>query len=763
MKKKLGALLIVQVLILLGLGIFVWQKDRVSLNTPLDAWQSEQVNYNAEEKNWYMDSNSGSRVTMLYGPYEELKKGSYTVTVDYETDTTGNVCTFDANPKSNAWVDVSAILKFSDVSLDNGFRTTQIDIEAKEDVKNFEVKIDYGGSGYLKISNITIQENANRDVRHLTCLVFFVLLLDCFYIFRKNIKKHQKELVLLLGLTCIASLPMMMANYYDGHDLQFHLLRIEGIMEELKLGHFPAKMHSISCSGYGYPVSIFYGDVLLYIAALLRMLGFSVLCTYKIYMFLINLATVCVTYWCLQKIFQRHMIAMTGTMAYTLASYRLVDLYVRAAVGEYTAMLAFPIIALAMYQIYTAEEKEWKSYRKNALLLAIGMTGLITSHILSTEMVTLCLVVIALVLIKKTVRKNTMKVLGLAVVETLLLNVWFLVPFLDYYKNADVQISSQMSDSVAQIQQNGVYLGQLFAFFQSPRGFSVEQVCERPQFTPGIILMGTLLVALYFLFTGKRNKKCLFYTVSSVLALFMATNLFPWNAFAVNIPGFRFLASVQFPWRYLGIAIVFLTLLLGEILVWVQKEYAVDLKRICSGIMLIGVFMMCIMTSQLFDSGKSTGTVDGGDIRTYSGASVNKNFVGVEYMRGGSGRSTSDLTGNYYTESLDEMTETSREGNTIRLHCEVSAQNEGTVEVPLFNYPGYHVRDDKGKEYDITDGTNNVIRFSLPAGFSGDVTIAFEEPMSWRLAEWISLLTLAALICVCIVKRKKERNVSMSE
>lgn len=760
MKKKLGVIFIIQILVLLGIGIFVQQKDRVSLDTPLDTWQSGQVSYNAEEKNWYMDSNSGSKENMLYGPYVELKKGSYTVTIDYETDTAGNVCTFDANPKTDSYAEASSLLKYSDVSLDNAQRTQQIEMETKEAVKDFEVKIDYCGSGYLKISNITIRENSNRDVRHLTCLVFVVLLLDGLYLFRKNVKEHKKELILLLGMACIGSLPIMMVNYYDGHDLQFHLLRIEGIVQELKLGHFPARMHSVGCSGYGYPVSIFYCDLLLYIAAILRLLGFSVLCTYKIYVFLINLATVCVAYWCLRRIFERRAIAMTGAMAYTFASYRLIDLYVRASVGEYTAMLAFPIVALAIYQIYTAKEEEWKSYRKNALLLAIGMTGLITSHVLSTEMVGLYLVVIALVLIKKTVRKNTLKVLGMAAVETVLLNAWFLVPFLDYYKNADVQISSQMSDTVARIQENGVYLGQLFAFFQSPRGLSVEQVCERPQFTPGIVLMGALLAAFYLLLTGKRNKKCLFYTAFSVAALFMATNLFPWNACAEHIPGFRFLASVQFPWRYLGIAMVFLTLLLGEVLVWMQKEYAIDLNRTCAGIMLIGIFMMCVMTSQLFDTGKNVSTVDGGDIRTYSGASVNKNFVGTEYMREGSERGYTDLTGNYNTENLDEMKELSRKGNTIQLHCEVSAQTEGTVEVPLFNYPGYHVRDKEGNEYDITDGTNNVIRFALPAGFNGDVTVTYEEPIGWRLAEWISLLTLVGMIAIGIIRRKKESHTS---
>lgn len=297
------------------------------------------------------------------------------------------------------------------------------------------------------------------------------LVLDIIFLNSSRIKAQRGVLLALFSIVCTVSLPEMIADFYYGHDIWFHLLRIEGIARELRLGNFPVRIHSLCLDGYGYPMSVYYGDIFLYLPALLRLTGYSVIDAYKIYIFVVNVATSCVSYVCFKKIFRESSVALLGALVYVTSAYRLADIHVRAAVGEYTAMLAFPILALALYRIYEADDcTDWKIYRKNALVLAAAMSVLIGSHILSTEMVVFILALICMVLYKKTFRKNTLRVYALAVVETILLNAYFLIPFLDYWKHVDVNIKGAMQETGAKIQDYGAYIGQYFAFFENIGG-----------------------------------------------------------------------------------------------------------------------------------------------------------------------------------------------------------------------------------------------------------------------------------------------------
>ena len=121
--------------------------------------------------------------------------------------------------------------------------------------------------------------------------------------------------------------------------------------------------------------------------------------------------------------------AVVTAVAYSIAPYRLVDLYARHAVGEYSAMIFFPVIALAMYRIYTEDVKSWKRYNRNSLLLAIGMVGLLVTHTLSVEMSVFVLAIVAIAFAKRTFRKETLLVLLHAVGLTALLGAFFIVPF----------------------------------------------------------------------------------------------------------------------------------------------------------------------------------------------------------------------------------------------------------------------------------------------------------------------------------------------
>ncbi len=59
----------------------------------------------------------------------------------------------------------------------------------------------------------------------------------------------------------MASLPVLIKRISRGHDLLFHFMRIEGLAEETRLNSFPVRLFSLWMDGYGYPISIYYGDL----------------------------------------------------------------------------------------------------------------------------------------------------------------------------------------------------------------------------------------------------------------------------------------------------------------------------------------------------------------------------------------------------------------------------------------------------------------------------------------------------------------------
>ena len=77
------------------------------------------------------------------------------------------------------------------------------------------------------------------------------------------------------------------------------------------------------------------------------------------------------------------------------------------------------------------------------------------------------------------------------------------------------------------------------------------------------------------------------------------------------------------------------------------------------------------------------------------------------------------------------------------------------VEIPILSYPGYHIVDEQGNEYNIREGKNHEIQWILPANFAGELVVSFEEPWYWRVGELLSLLGYIGTGMVLVRGRRK--------
>lgn len=741
-KKKIGYVLMVEILILLIIGINVviqWRKND-SIDVSIRDWKSDYIEYD-EINGWYVDEKlvkTEGNIDILSGPFISLKKGTYSVKVEYHCDKEQHCLAFagDGNYVN---------METGTATLSKNQDSVSYDFEVKEDIDNFEFFIKYSGKGYLQITNISIVQTSKGLIRNFVFAFGIFLCLDSGLLLSGRLRKHRNEVFALAGIILLTSLPLFADGVHSGHDFGFHLIRIEGIAREIRMGNLPVRLSSLWMDGYGYPVSVYYGDLLLYIPAVLRLLGFSITTAYKFYVFMINVGTAVITYFCMKKLFSNKKIALLTCLAYCTASYRLVNIYVRAAVGEYSAMMFLPFIALAVYKIYTDDISDFKEYRKNALFLAIGMSGLIGTHILSTEMVVFILLLICIFLLKKTFRKNTIKVYFLAVAETCAFSAYFIVPFLDYYINVPAKINGIAQEGKQFIQNQGASISEYFSFFRDIFSTGSSHANTRMLLTPGLLLMAVLLIAVMLWVNKQGSKEMKVLTVFSLVSLFVASNVFPWNHLVANYRLGNLLSQVQFPWRYISIATMILTLLLGAVLKQVSSD-KIQIIKYEKGIMLTAFLLTCLFVGNYNDDARFTKYYDSAEIGTYS--------VGAgEYLRQGSDRYI--LSTDIYQENMQEVSIESRSGCYMKLRC-VASEEEGLVWIPMFNYKGYHVTDENGREYAISDNYNNQIQFSVPAGFDGYMIIDYKEPWYWRIAEVLSLLSILGM---CAWTLRKTSNI----
>ena len=747
----IGEAVILAVCLLLSIAVTTASEP---MDIPLNSWYSRYTEYS--ENGWYADPTNfdeeEGEIDFIFGPYLEMNRGSYLITVDYTT-TEEQVCYAAGSGGSEYFIKHGTSKLYKDLN------TISFRADVTHTVHNFEVIVRYNGNGTLNISNITLQEDGSSFSRLFVYLALLFLICDAWFLFSAKIKKNKNLVLSILGITFLCVLPLFTDGISNGHDLGFHVMRIEALADSLRQGIFPNRISSLWFNGYGYPTSIYYGDLLLYIPALLRLAGFPVVAAYKAYIVFINLATVIICYLCFGGMFKDRKAAILASLVYSTATYRLINIYIRAAVGEYTAMMFFPVVAYAVYKIYTTDEKDKKQLKRAAFFLAIGMTGLITCHILSTEMTAFLLVLVCLVMFKKTIRPAVIKTYLLAVAETILMSAFFLIPFLDYYVNVTARINNSI-DSSPFIQHHGCTVAEYFAVFRDIFSLYSLHVNARLASTPGLVLMLALIIAIAVLANMKKSSKkteLLFYTAFSLLSLLLASNLFPWDVFAQNFSVGRMLAQVQFPWRYVAIAILFLTLLFAFLIkILNEKDFGNYSKHIKAAASITASFL-CIACTFLFLGN----FLDDTRYRTwYDTVDLDTSFVSAgEYLL----LDYSDEINRKVKSTFMEKVEIKeRNGCMMELYCE-GTDREGHVQVPIFNYKGYVVKDEYGNTYDITDGKYNTIKFTLPADFKGNITVDFVEPWYWRASEIVTLLTVIGLLVLRIKSKNETKEDSVKQ
>lgn len=689
----------------------------------------------------------GNLQTVLYGPME-LPVGIYSVQIKYRTT-----------------ADLEYVITLTDDGLPplRVMQNEQV-LAAVHSSKDFPLWL------FARSENLTLSVSGNSEqeiyfeqIRIVEtgqlwyCIIFGVLLLGILILGSivcaawHHVHKIPASSFVVAGLivllTVLLSRPFLMNWLCNTGDVGYHLERIDGVANSIVNGVFPMRLEANFPFGYGYADGILYGSTLLYIPAVLWLIGFPVLYCYNIFIILINFATILVGFYCFYKMFKDKYIGLMCSALYAFSLYRITVLYGRGCLGEGCAQIFLPLLLYGYYRLF-AEDTGSKSYRNTWLILVIGYSGVLQSHTLTCELALIWTGIACLVNVRRVFRRATLAQLGKGAAATSLCNAWYAVPFLDYYLSEDLLVKNLGKQM---IQYQGITLNLVFAHFfdgvlTDERELPIRAV------GPGLIPMLALFVftglAVYSLVKKKKSRLLAASGLCAVLSLVciaFSLRVFPWDWFQQTGPiAERIVSSFLIPTRFLNWGTLFMVPAFGYCLWYVKYESQWKKPLYALGIMAV---ILAVGTSSMYYINQIT--------HTYSKVRIFDNNQIFGYVSGGEyviyGTDTTKLSyDNPKTSETVELLQYNKGDLAADFRCRNASETEtGYVELPLFLYKGYRAEAGAGERLECVYGDNNVIRVLIPPNFNDTVSVRFVSPAYWRVSEALSALAWLGILVYC--------------
>ncbi|MBK5719685.1 hypothetical protein JGH11_02240 [Dysgonomonas sp. Marseille-P4677] len=519
------------------------------------------------------------------------------------------------------------------------------------------------------------------------------------------------------------------AYEHPGYDYYFHLKRFEALITAFREGTFPIYIDHMAALNYGYLSKVFYSDIILIPFAALGTL-ISPCEAYEVMLFTMTILCGLFMYWAVNIVYKSSYVAFLASILYTFSVYRLFDVYNRGALGEVFAFTFIPLVFLGLYHIIKGDYKKW-------YIIAIGFSLLIFSHVISTVL-TFITVVLILIFYYKSFIKEPRRIyfLVLAGFITLLITTVYIYPLLEQmlansyrYETNDWTLPSR-----SKIPLLYVFWGLICGFFY-PKDIS-------------IVGIGILLTAVIFLRFFVKEKSNMLRSVDigvliGLFYIFASSQLFPWGRFP-----FTLLSFIQYPGRLYLLVTLFLALAggyyLSRIFMKERSRFIVAvIVVLCSGITLYthnGNFRQ-----KHIDIHKTNKEPNPSNFFYLNGAEYVPDRMESAYHILFRGDSIIGLGGHVH------VLEYHRDRGHLNIDIEV--QDSDSLELPLLYYKGYVAKLEK-EELAITQSKRGLIQ--IPVDKSGSVKVYYKGTIIQKVSYYISILSIFVL-CIYIFLQKRRK------
>ena len=749
-KPAVIALLIAELLVV-GFALAAALRPAAVYEFAADQWeniaQESEIGYDEDGRIGVTEMTDGEDI--LQTPAMTLPKGHYTVTLDYRY-------------VPSVWeggVERRSCLYFT--SSEAGTVTGEkpcIDVKKQKDTLTLNVSdysetvrlVAHNDGGIFTLGTVRIEQDMLYAGACVAGWLLLFVLLDAFLLLTvpgSPVQLADAELGACLWVLCAVAVltcapALTNGGAANGADWSFHLSRIEGIAQGLREGQFPVRVYSMAKDGYGYAPSMFYGELLLYFPAVLRLLGVSVQQAYHMYAFAVLFITAYVAFYALRQIFGSRKIALAGSALYMLAPYHLHNIYIRMAVGEYAAQAFLLLIPAAICLLYGMEKPTKQQARKAWWQLVLAFTMLLQTHLLTLELITLLTALFCLCSLRRTFTKRVLATWVAAAGTVVVLNAWLLVPMLTLMLTGGYDVLKEMNRVDAlNLQKWGTTITGLMGLDSEAQGIGLA------------LFLGAVCFLLCCLagkeMTDRERRLGLWGAALGGLNCFMSTSIFPWNEL-LNVPVLgSMLLKVQFPWRCMTLAIPALLLASGCALSYLQHRAAAKTM----GAMLLAAALTNVM---LFYSGylptANTRYYGDGSQLVYANDYTNVGW----YYDGLYLPSEITQTWDGFVEGAPVTTvaveSIAQKNGVTSLTCTETTGQDQHAELPLVYYPGYTILEGSGTVFKTANG---LVGVTVPANYTGTIRVAFREPKRWLLADGVSVVTAIGLVMLAVRRKKR--------
>ena len=569
-------------------------------------------------------------------------------------------------------------------------------------------------------------------------------------------KDKKLKRVMIFMTLMIASLVLLLILPL-GHDLWFHIYRIGTMASQLQKEpwQIPIRMLADSFNGYGYGAALYYGDLFLYIPAIMVCLGINEVMAYKIFTVLILWGTFGISYYSARLLNKKEEISLYFSYIYTFSSSCLLNLCIRSSVGESLALMCLPLVVSSFANILYNDKK-----RKNWILLAVAMAAIAMSHMLTLLLITVVLCIWCLIEKKEVfVRKKIVEILKAAALM-IGLSASFLFPMFeqmlyqkvqtpgnnDYQKQGFLDYSIDWIDYVIPYEIKKILVS-MFSF-----SWDIEY------WHPGTIgLFAVLLIIVFVIVKPKLNKRQTIVIVSSFVCLLLLA-MKP----VMNLAK-EFMSFMQFPWRILPL--VNLGLCFSGI--WMIENIGCDSKRqnrvqwtILVGTLLIaGLAVGPRYVYQLYVQKDNYAYIQENNPEFCHKYQIryDKNAGDSLYLPEGVWFYTYTERGEVVSANREDIQyRCLRENDKIKINIEENPSTDGVLELPLYMYKGYAARSGSGEFLRVIKSKNGLVSVEI-GDYVGDIQVWYQGTLVQRVSDIITLLTIFSFLCGYKIKNHKSK------
>jgi len=552
--------------------------------------------------------------------------------------------------------------------------------------------------------------------------------------------KNNIPLALVIIIVILAGLALFKPGYFSMHD-DVQVMRLYEMEKCFKDGQIPCRWIPDMGAGYGHPLYNFHPVFPYYLGMIFRLLSFSFVDIVKILFFLSFLLSGIFMYLLVKEFFGKWA-GMVAASFYVLAPYHAVEVYVRGALTESWAVVFFPLILWSIYKLI-------KTSRFSFFLISLfSLTFLFLSHNVMALLFTPIAFIWGIHWIFQTKKWRKIIPLGIVFVWAIGLAAFFVLPA--FFEKSLVTIE-QHATGYYDFRHHFVALKQLFlnrSWGYGPSRLGPEDDLSFQLGWPHwwlVVIAGG--VFLYFLWRKKRKFSWLFafFIILFALAVLMthAKSIYIWEAIPL-------LSFVQFPWRFLALAMLASSFLAGGLIRFLKDTRRQMLLSLILAFLVVvlnlGYFHPERYDKQMTDEKKLSGE----EWRTQSMTTLN------DYVPKGVKKYPKELALEepWVVEGEAKVSEFKKRSNFWRFTIETIGDQNPIVEVPIFDFPKWEVFADINKvDYQVNPETGT-IQVEVPAG-KRTVTGWLRNTPLRKGADTISLLSFACLILAIAWQEKR--------